>query len=340
MAPCWNRDIPDSIPTQTMSEMYLQFQPQAPTPGAAPRPPNWASVEHLCRDHSKVLTCGVWPPPMAPRIPSLREASPAPWQPGSFPAGGSVFRHGESELGRGILVLLVLLQHLLTILFYGISRWSWLWKPVPLEHGFHLLTDHKGSKKARLLVHVYYVTVTDRDKNPVVPFQLKHTTLVDGVKSVFCLFRPAACSCTFHEQNGLWVISQLVNILDELLGVSDLCQQTRILILIFTEAKVNLWVDVIIPRLRYHQLAIPQLHIVKERVAFPWRFPVAYFMSGASLGWGIYLRKKKREGKLRAWGWWSLVSAVNTQVRKPALPSGSQQQVTSSILSKQLEVQK
>lgn len=39
-APCWSRDIPDSIPTQTMGEMYLQFQPQAPAPGAAPRPPN------------------------------------------------------------------------------------------------------------------------------------------------------------------------------------------------------------------------------------------------------------------------------------------------------------
>lgn len=40
MAPCWSREIPDSLPTQTTGEMCLQFQPQAPTPGAAPRPPD------------------------------------------------------------------------------------------------------------------------------------------------------------------------------------------------------------------------------------------------------------------------------------------------------------
>ena len=35
---------------------------------------------------------------------------------------------------------------------------------------FCLLTNHKGSKKARLLVHVNDITVTDRDKNSVLPF--------------------------------------------------------------------------------------------------------------------------------------------------------------------------
>lgn len=111
---------------------------------------------------------------------------------------------------------------------------------LPPEHGFCLLTNHKGSKKACLLVHVNYITVTDRDKNPVLPFQLEHPALVDGVKSILSLFGPAACSCTFHEQNGIWVIGQFVNVLDELLGIPYSFQQTRVLVLIFTEAKVSL----------------------------------------------------------------------------------------------------
>lgn len=130
----------------------------------------------------------------------------------------------------------------------SLTRKNWaIW-----DCDFQVLTDHKGSKKTCFFVHVNYVTVADRDKNPVLSLQLEHTTLIDGIKSILRLFGPAACPCTFHEQDGLGVVSQFVNILDQLFGVSDLSQQIRVLVLIFTEAEVNLWVDVIKARLGNH----------------------------------------------------------------------------------------
>lgn len=255
----------------------VQSQPQETRSRASSIPPAvaelvWSiSVEVVASAYlpevlAEGIICGVWNPHTSPAwlgsepwCPCLHKASPSAAAAScccSFPAGGRVLgtvgpcaewaEKGESGI-VGIATVFAYYP-----LFSRILSWSRLWRLAPLEHDFHLLTYHKGSKKTCFFVHVNYVTITDRNKNPVLSFQLKHTTLVDGVKSIFCLFRPAACSCTFHEQNGLWVISQFVNILDKLFGVPNLCQQIWILVLVFTETKISLWVDVIKPSLGYH----------------------------------------------------------------------------------------
>lgn len=108
------------------------------------------------------------------------------------------------------------------------------------------------------MVHVYQVLICYRNKNSVIFLKLKYSPLIDGIESIFCIFRPTTISSAFHQQYRVRITCVFVNILHHLFVV--LC----VFFYFLLKSKVCLGIDVVKSLFLDDQFAIPQVQVAQE----------------------------------------------------------------------------